>query len=137
MNYNFSFPLNYGLSKTGLPLILVRIGDNDLCFILDTGSTNSLIDSNVVECFRNIVEPAGEYCISGIEGTKHKVEMITLPITVEGQKYKPQFCVKPLFDTFSGIEMESGIQVHGLLGSDFMLENKWIINFEELKVYSN
>ncbi|MFS2357518.1 retroviral-like aspartic protease, partial [Bacteroides ovatus] len=52
----------------------------------------------------------------------------------EGQIYKPKFCVKPLLDAFKGIEDESGIQVQGLLGTDFLLENKWVINFEKLEL---
>ena len=83
--------LSYGICKTKLPIILVEIEDKYLCFILDTGSTCSLIDSSVVEYFKDIVEPVGDYCISGIEGTKHKVDMITLPFNFEGQVYKPRF----------------------------------------------
>ena len=60
--------------------------------------------------------------------------MITLPFIFEGQMYKPKFCVKPLLDAFKSIEDESGIQVHALLGTDFLLENKWIIDFEKLKL---
>lgn len=130
----FLHSLSYGLTKTGLPTIPVEVKNKKLCFILDTGSTCSLIDSTVVEYFKDIVEPIGDYCISGIEGTKHKVDMIALPFNFEGQVYKPKFCVKSLLDTFKGIEDESGIQVHGLLGTDFLLENKWIIDFKQLKV---
>ena len=79
------YSLYYGLNNTGLPIILVDIKGKNLCFILDTGSTCSLIDSTVVEYFKDIVEPVGDYCISGIEGTKHKVDMITLPFNFEGQ----------------------------------------------------
>lgn len=118
----------------GLPVIPVKVKDKYLSFILDTGSTCSLIDSNVVEYFKDIVEPVGDYYISGIEGTKHKVDIITLPFTFEGQTYKPKFCVKPLLDAFKGIEDDSGIQVQGLLGTDFLLENQWIIDFKELKL---
>ena len=125
------YSISYGLEHTRLPLILVEVKDKHLSFILDTGSTCSLIDSNVVEYFKDIVEPVGDYYVSGIEGTKHKVDMITLPLTFEGQVYKPKFCVKPLLDTFKGIKDESGIQVHGLLGTDFLLENQWIIDFKE------
>lgn len=60
--------------------------------------------------------------------------MITLPFNFEGQVYKPRFCVKPLLNAFKGIEEDSGIQVHGLLGTDFLLENKWIINFDKLDI---
>ena len=124
--------LSYGICKTKLPIILVEIEDKYLCFILDTGSTCSLIDSSVVEYFKDIVGPVGDYCISGIEGTKHKVDMITLPFNFEGQVYKPRFCVRPLLDAFKSIEDESGIQVHGLLGTDFLLENQWIVDFRTL-----
>ncbi|WP_298045638.1 aspartyl protease family protein [Bacteroides sp.] len=129
-----SYPLSFGIMNIGLPVIPVKVKDKYLSFILDTGSTCSLIDSNVVEYFKDIVEPVGDYYISGIEGTKHKVDIITLPFTFEGQTYKPKFCVKPLLDAFKGIEDDSGIQVQGLLGTDFLLENQWIIDFKELKL---
>ena len=128
------YSLSHGLTSIGLPTIPVEVNNKKLCFILDSGSTCSLIDSTVVEYFKDIVEPVGDYCISGIEGTKHKVDIVTLPFNFEGQIYKPKFCVKPLLDAFSSIEEESGIQVQGLLGTDFLLENKWIIDFKELKI---
>ena len=126
--------LLFSISKVQLPLIIVKVKEKYICFILDTGSTCSLIDSTVVEYFKDIVEPVGDYYINGIEGSKHKVDMITLPFIFEGQMYKPKFCVKPLLDAFKSIEDESGIQVHALLGTDFLLENKWIIDFEKLKL---
>lgn len=131
------FGLYYGLNKTKLPLIFVVVKSKNLCFILDSGSTNSLIDSTVVEYFKDIVEPVGNYNISGIEGTKHEVNMIILPFTFENQTYCPNFCVKPLLEAFSGIEKETGIQVHGLLGTDFLLENKWVVDFQNLEIRSN
>lgn len=128
MEHNLSF----SISKVQLPLIIVKVKEKYICFILDTGSTCSLIDSTVVEYFKDIVEPVGDYYINGIEGSKHKVDMITLPFIFEGQMYKPKFCVKPLLDAFKSIEDESGIQVHGLLGTDFLLENQWIVDFRTL-----
>lgn len=128
------YSLYYGFHSTRLPIILVDVKGEHLCFILDTGSTCSLIDSTVVEYFKDIVEPVGDYCISGIEGTKHKVDMIILPFNFEGQLYKPKFCVRPLLDAFKGIEDESEIQIHGLLGTDFLLENKWIIDFNKIEI---
>lgn len=128
MEHNLSF----SISKVQLPLIIVKVKEKYICFILDTGSTCSLIDSSVVEYFKDIVEPVGDYCISGIEGTKHKVDIVALPFNFEGQIYKPKFCVRPLLDAFKSIEEENGIQVHGLLGTDFLLENQWIVDFRTL-----
>ena len=126
--------ISHGLHLTKLPHIVAGIEDKHLCFILDTGSTCSLIDSNVVEYFKDIVAPIGDYCISGIDGTKHKVDVIILPFNFEGYTYKTKFCVQPLSDAFKGIEEDSGIQVHGLLGTDFLIENKWIIDFKKLEL---
>jgi hypothetical protein len=61
-----------------LPIISVFIEDKEMCFIIDTGSTCSLFDRNVVEYFKNIVKPVDEYYINGIEGTKHKVDIVIL-----------------------------------------------------------
>lgn len=127
--------LSYGLGKSQLPIIPIKVEGKYLCFIIDTGSTCSLIDSDVVEYFRDMVEPIGDYCISGLEGTKHKVDMITLPFNFEGYTYKTIFCVQPLLNAFKGIEDESEMQVHGLLGTDFLIENKWTIDFKELIIY--
>ena len=132
-----TYPLSYGLNKAKLPTTMVKVEDKYLCFILDTGSTCCLIDSNVVEYFKDIVEPIGDYCISGIDGTKHKVDVVILPFNFEGYTYKPKFCVQQLSDAFKEIEEDSGIQVHGLLGTDFLLENKWIIDFKELNIHIN
>lgn len=122
------------LYKCRLPIIPVKIEDKYLCFIIDTGSTCSLIDSNVVEYFKDIVTPVDDYYISGIDGIKQKVDVVILPFSFEERLYKLKFCVKPLFEAFKDIEVESGIQVHGLLGTDFLLENKWIVDFNELTI---
>ncbi len=133
---NIWHSLYHGLNQTKLPIIVVEIEDKHLCFILDTGSTCCLIDSNVVEYFKDIVEPIGDYCISGIDGARHKVDVVILPFNFEGHTYKPKFCIQPLSDAFKGIEEDSGIQIHGLLGTDFLIENKWIIDFKELNTHS-
>ena len=115
---NIWHSLYHGLNQTKLPIIVIEIEDKHLCFILDTGSTCCLIDSNVVEYFKN------------------KVDVVILPFNFEGYTYKPKFCVQQLSDAFKEIAEDSGIQVHGLLGTDFLIENKWIIDFKELNIHS-
>ena len=122
----------YGLQNIRLPIVSVKIEDNILCFILDTGSTCSLIDRNVVEYFKDIAKPIGEYFINGIDGTKHKVDVVHLPFIINEKEYQQDFCVKPLHDAFKDIENECGLQVHGLLGTDFLMENKCFIDFKEM-----
>lgn len=47
------FPLNFGLYKTGLPLILTSGKLKDVCFLIDTGSTCNFIFSYVYEHFKD------------------------------------------------------------------------------------
>lgn len=130
MNISFDYTLN----NTKLPIISIMIENKKINFIIDTGSTCNLIDSNIVEYFKDIVKPVGEYYINGIDGTKHKVDVVVIPLKIEEKIFKQNFCVKPLLEAFKNIEKECGIQVHGLLGTDFLLKNKCIIDFKSMEV---
>lgn len=35
-------------------------------------------------------------------------------------------------DVVQQIQEETGMQIHGILSTNFLLENKWIIDFENL-----
>lgn len=50
------------------------------------------------------------------------------------KEYKQKFCVKPLYGAFKDIENECGLQVHGLLGTDFLMGNKCIIDFKNKEI---
>lgn len=129
---NISF--DYTLHRTKLPIISIMIENHEINFIIDTGSTCSLIDSNVIEYFKDIVKPVGEYYINGIDGIKYKVDVVVVPLRIEEKIYEQNFCVKPLLEAFNDIEKECGIQVHGLVGTDFLLKNKCIIDFKEMNL---
>lgn len=89
------FPIAYGLSKTGLPLIL---SEDNVCFIIDTGATNNTL-------FRFVYE-----------------------------HFKDKFKVLDATDAVMTVQEESGIQIHGVLGTSFFVENKWVIDFKNCVV---
>lgn len=125
-----TYPISFGLNMARLPLIVVDVEGNKLCFLLDTGSTHNLIESNVASYFSSIIEKKGEQVLLGIEGNKMLTEIVSMPFKFEGKSFLASFCSKPLLDSFSSIEAESGIQIHGIIGTEFMMENQWIIDFE-------
>lgn len=57
-----------------------------------------------------------------------------IPLKIEEKIFEQNFCAKPLLEVFNDIEKECGIQVHGLLGTDFLMENKCIIDFKEMNL---
>ena len=47
---------------------------------------------------------------------------------------EPFLCTGKI-DSFDEIKTESGVQIHGILGSQFFVKHEWIIDFEKQSVY--
>ena len=133
---NILFPLTHGIQKTGLPLIVIEINQQNLCFLLDTGSNKNLIDQRVYEFFKEQVETVGSSTILGLEGNKLDTLIINLSFNFENHSYSTNFNVIDSSSAFGAIEKESDIQIHGILGNEFFIENEWVLDFEKLMVYS-
>jgi len=133
---NILFPLTHGIQKTGLPLIVIEINQQNLCFLLDTGSNKNLIDQRVYEFFKEQVETVGSSTILGLEGNKLDTPIINLSFNFENHSYSTNFNVIDSSSAFGAIEKESDIQIHGILGNEFFIENEWVLDFEKLMVYS-
>ena len=136
MTNKLKFPLSYGIQKTGLPLIVVEINQQNLCFLLDTGSNKNLIDLRVYEFFKEQFETVGSSTILGLEGNKLDTLIINLSFNFENHSYSTNFNVIDSSSAFGAIEKESDIQIHGILGNEFFIENEWVLDFEKLMVYS-
>ena len=132
------FPLALGLEKVGLPLILTSGRLKNVCFLIDTGATNNVLFSFVYEHFKNefnVLE--GKQNIMGLEG--HYKESFTIEATFnfEGTDYTSTFSVVDASDIVIQIQEETGMQIHGILGIPFLVENEWIVDFETCTVRTN
>ena len=129
------FPLTFGLQKTGLPLIVTSGKLKNLCFLIDTGSTHNTLFNFVYEHFKDEVKLLDRTCSTmGIEGHYIETPVIEATFNFEGINYTSTFSVLDATDAITQVQEETGIQIHGVLGIEFLLENKWIINFEQMKV---
>ena len=139
MKQKITYPLNYGLNKTGLPLIAVEMNDKNFCFLLDTGATLNLLDKRVYDYFyKDKHNPAKEstkisnFGIDGIETEAPRVEQI---FKFENGLFKTKFTIFDTSAAFNKVEEESGIQIHGILGNEFLLVNEWILDYQNLVIY--
>jgi len=132
MSNIFSFPLGLGLSKTRLPLIPVQFGKCDLCFLIDTGSTHNILFDFVYQYFKlEFMLFKEKQNVIGIEG-KYKEALITeATFSFEGIGYTSSFLVLDASNAIAQVQHETGIQIHGVLGTQFLIDNEWIIDFEE------
>ena len=54
------YPIHFGLEKAGLPLILTTDNLKNLCFLVDTGSTNDVIFDFVYHHFKDYFTPTSD-----------------------------------------------------------------------------
>lgn len=126
------FPLTFGLKKTGLPLIITSGKLKNLCFLIDTGATNNILFTYVYEHFKDefrVLEDKQK--IMGIEGEYKEVPVIEATFNFEGIDYTSTFSVFNGSDAIRQVQEETGVQIHGILSTDFLIKNKWIIDFDK------
>lgn len=126
------FPLNFGLEKIGLPLILTSGRKKNVCFLIDTGSTQNTLFSFVYEHFKDdfrIKEENQE--TMGIEGRFQESTTVEGTFNFEGTEYTSTFAVVKANDMITQLQEDTGVQLHGILGIPFLMENNWKIDFEK------
>ena len=127
------YPINYGLEKAGLPLILTTDNPKNLCFLIDTGSTNDVIFDFVYEHFKDYFTLTAEnQNIMGIDGSLKPSIIVNVDLQFEDLSYKAPFVILEANDAITQVQTETGIQIHGVLGIPFLMENKCLIDFNRL-----
>lgn len=117
---------------TGLPLI---ISSDNLCFLIDTGSTHNTLFSSVYEHFKDRFKVLEERRnIIGIDGVQHEAPTIEAIFNFEGMSYTSFFAILDASEAVVQVQEETGVQIHGVLGTQFLVENKWIVDFEKLTI---
>ena len=130
------FPLHYSLNRVGLPLIITS-SKPALCFLIDTGASHNVLFSFVYAEFQHLfstLEPKSDTTIMGIDGSTNNVSQVKGTIAFEDKQSEAIFSVVDATEVISRVQKESGIQVHGILGIPFLVENKWILDFDKLKI---
>lgn len=132
------FPLTFGLQKTGLPLILTSDKLKNICFLIDTGSTHNSLCGFVYNHFKDEFKILGGIqSLMGIEGHYKETPTIEATFNFEEKDYTSTFCVLDASEAIKQVQDETGVQIHGVLGVQFLKENKWIIDFETYNVKCN
>lgn len=123
--------LDYSINKIGLPLIVTSSKPN-LCFLIDTGATHNVIFTFVLESIKDSVSFVdSSNTIMGIEGNPTDVPQIEMCLDFQDNQSRSIFSVLAANNAISKIQNESGIQIHGILGIPFLVQNEWILDFKQ------
>ena len=127
-------PIEYSLTKLGLPLIVTSNKPN-LCFLIDTGATHNIVFSYVYEEIPQYFSALQDTsCLMGIEGTQQRTNQVEATISFDDKESRVTFSVMDANAAILQIQKESGVQIHGILGIPFLTQNKWILDFNNLSV---
>lgn len=112
-----------------VPIIKVKTDFGELNFIIDSGSTMSIIDLEKLpqDIKSNLYFDSKP---KGIGGTVSVSSILTLGLKINNRN---------LITTFRAIDLEirnylKGITINGILGSDFLKENKATLDYSKLEL---
>lgn len=118
-----------------LPVITFYNNGNKFNFLLDTGATMSVIDSNALNNLSH-EKLNSEGTLFGMEGNKVNVSHVKALLEYKGRNYEEEFQVVDMSAAFGQVKAESGVSLSGILGSLFFKRYQYVLDFEGLIAYS-
>lgn len=131
---NMSFKEAMDLAE--MPIVTFMNGSKKLNFLLDTGSNICQINSSLMPELEYKMIEGKNRDIIGIEGNKITAGFCEMIVKYKNQEFIGEFFIHDLSQAFNTIKVETGVQIHGILGSMFFQKYKYILDFESLIAYS-
>ena len=124
-----------GFDLTDLPIITLYQKDKKFNFILDTGANDSVIDASILKDM--YYEPLElETHFFGVEGDKKGAQLCKIILSYKDVEYINDYVISDMSKPFGHIKKETGVTLHGLLGSKFFNKYKYVLDFDALIAYS-
>lgn len=137
----FAISIEEKLESLGMPMVYFTCGEKELAFVFDTGSDGSHINRSVVEEL-NLetfnVEPKNgkqEFISTGNGIMAASNEWCKIKLSLEEFDFNVNCRVENLDQIFNFIKGNTGVQLHGILGTNFLRANNWTIDFANNAVY--
>lgn len=136
-NKNRSIVTNILIDKEAkLPYLKVRINSNDFNVMLDSGASTSVFDISVLKEFKKECELElvnTDEMVTGF-GDTQDVEIYNLPLIINDRLYFTDIAFANL-GLINNIQEEYNLKLIGVLGMDFFIKYKCILNFYDKKLY--
>ena len=130
-----SLSFSPGFKSPNIPIATFHQGDQDLNFIIDTGSDDNVINRKALE---NIKYDKVEYngTLAGIGGV-FQVEACDISFQYQNETFTDRFIIADhLQQAFDDIRKAHAISLHGMLGSKFLMQNNIVLDFNNMIAYN-
>lgn len=129
-----STPFYLDPTKVGLPFVPVGIGDFMVLMLADTGATDNHIFEYVYKDMGDVFSDTGESAVThGISGNIIQ-KIVSGKLYINETEYPTKFIIG---DSNAGLVLSKDIDcpIAGIIGSKFMLQHKWVIDYEKQRVF--
>lgn len=118
-----------------LPVITLSQGAKNFNFLLDTGANDSIIDGNILKDIKHKVINK-KSLLHGMEGIKREVSECTITLSFKDDDYTFDYLIQDMKQAFDSVKQETGVTLHGIIGSKFFNKFRYVLDFAELIAYS-
>ena len=127
---------NTCVNRMGLPFIMIQEGEfKDLIFMIDTGSNDNILFGYAYQQLKDMMAPIeGQNALYGIDGKPTLVNLASGKLTLFGKKHDMVFLIREDDEVAKLLSQDMGFPICGILGTKFMLEHNWIINFAKQEI---
>jgi hypothetical protein len=123
------------IDLTSLPILTFEQDDNKYNFLLDTGSTRSIINLPLKEQIKH--EPLNiKTTITGAGEGELEATISKVTLYLKGKRYSDEFQFADMTNAFDTIKKGSGVTLHGILGNTFLDKYNYIIDYSTYVAYS-
>jgi predicted aspartyl protease len=124
------------LDLTELPVVTFIGKGKKLNFLIDTGANNSILNESVANKMKLKCEEFEGVETNTAGGNINLNRVTNLVIKFDDKReYDECFLISNMDDAFNNIKAETGVMIHGILGSNFFAKYKYIIDYDSLALY--
>ena len=124
------------LDLTELPVVTFIGKGRKLNFLIDTGANNSILNESVANKMKLKCEEFDGVETNTAGGNINLNRVTNLVIKFDDKReYDECFLISNMDDAFNNIKAETGVMIHGILGSNFFAKYKYIIDYDSLVLY--
>ena len=124
------------LDLTELPVVTFIGKGKKLNFLIDTGANNSILNESVVKSMKLECKEFDGVETNTAGGNINLNQVVSLVIKFDDTRmYDECFLVANMDEAFNSVKAETGVTIHGILGSNFFAKYKYIIDYDSLALY--
>lgn len=118
-----------------IPIIKAKIEGKKYNFIVDSGSDRSLIFKSILDSVKDKTYLDKGVRVTTINDKTDVNPVCRLSFSIKNNVLSDDFIELKDSVSFVAIEDKYGIKIDGILGGTFLIENKWIIDYDNLVIW--